>query len=350
MSLSPLDESGNPVDWWFLYKVPRLKTNTQTEAAVGFEYAYYDDPAEKVVKSPYLLSNDAGALRQTLDQIFGSPSATTGWILYNDETPDDVVSFNLGHTKGVIAFDLATDSAIWLLHSWPKYPSADQTARPSAMFGQTYLCLALSLDTARQLATQMRSHQQPQIYTPRLPTGLAVDDPLRLLAQSVDDDAPGDSNTIDLATRNNWKFKVIAKNRNWNRDFWNDLVAPELQVSIDVETWIRGKNVIPPDIDPSGKYTVDDIKYITLEPLGLPWAWPETKDHAKWAISTTGNWVCVGDINRMISQRQRGGCTIAFQDEALWQLLKQTDQLQVPEGWTKEKTIRAIHAAQVKPE
>ena len=47
--------------------------------------------------------------------------------------------------------------------------------------------------------------------------------------------------------------------------------------------------------------------------LGIHMAWPETHDHAKWAITKDNNWVCVGDINRNdSSQRKRGHGTIAF--------------------------------------
>ncbi len=40
----------------------------------------------------------------------------------------------------------------------------------------------------------------------------------------------------------------------------------------------------------------------------------------------------VGDINRMISQRKRGGGTVAFQNQILWQGLSKTDLLLAPPG------------------
>jgi deoxyribonuclease-2 len=335
MNLSPLDESGNPVDWWFMYKVPRLLQSAQSVTARGFEYAYFDSNAQSVARSPYTLDSDNGALYHTLDALFSNPSASTGWILYNDETPTGPVSSTLGHSKGAIGFDADSSTAFWLLHSWPKFPTPDDTAQPSPMYGQTFLCIALDLDSVRQLATQMHHFQEPLLYLPRIPTGLAFDDPVRLLTAGIGANDPAGANTLELKSRGGTAFKVIAKNRNWDDDFWNDLVVDVIGASIDVETWIRGgPTVIPPTVDPSGRYTVEDIKYITLEAVGLPWAWPETKDHAKWAISDAnmGNWVCVGDINRMISQRQRGGCTIAFQQTTLWNVLSQTDKFVIPAG------------------
>ena len=350
MSLSPLNESDHPVDWWFMYKVPRLNAAGDLQAARGFEYAYFDSETEAVARSPHVLDSDNGALFHTLDQLFSNPSADTGWILYNDETPDNQVSLTLGHSKGVIGFDAASDTAFWLLHSWPKFPSPDGTAKPSPMYGQTFLCIALDLDALRKLATQMHHYQEPQLYSPRIPTRLAVDDPLRLLTQGVTNNDPAGSNVLDLVSRGGTPFKVIAKNHNWDDDFWNHLVVDAIGASIAVDTWIRGgPTVIPGTTDQTGQYSVEDIKYITLQDADpdLPWAWPETRDHAKWAISEAGqgNWVCVGDINRMISQRQRGGCTIAFQEPTLWAMLSKTDKFVVPQGLTIGQAREAVKTA-----
>jgi len=81
-----------------------------------------------------------------------------------------------------------------------------------------------------------------------------------------------------------------------------------------------------------------------IDPVNLPWDWAEVKDHAKWALSESGAWICVGDINRMISQRKRGGCTIAFQDQALWAQLKKADIITPPPGssWSAEDTKKVI--------
>lgn len=88
------------------------------------------------------------------------------------------------------------------------------------------------------------------------------------------------------------------------------------------------------------------MKYIDLSRLGFPYAWPETHDHAKWGISVDSDWVCVGDINRMVSQRKRGGGTIAFQDNILWSALSKTDLIIAPPGHTRvdaHKLIKETH-------
>jgi hypothetical protein len=159
-------------------------------------------------------------------------------------------------------------------------------------------------------------------------------DPLRLLTQTVNPNAAGDSHVLDFRSRAGKAFKLIAKNRKWGGDFWNQLVGPALGVFIHVETWIRGKKIpsehdsdAPGALNLKGKLEVFDVTSIDLTPLGAPWKWPETKDHAKWGIGVEKDWVCVGDINRMISQENRGGGAVAFQEKALWTALSKTDSI-----------------------
>ncbi len=345
--ISALDEKGKPVDWWFAYKVPKLGKVANGPTATGYEYIYYDPNIKKVVQSPNLLTDGMGALDLTLKTVFSKPTSTTGWILYNDEMPADAKrtdSSKYGHTKGVIAFDIATKTAFWLLHSWPKFADPSASKMPTPEYGQTFLCISIDLETASKIATQMANHQIPQVYLPKMPTTLKTSDSLYKLTQTLDANTTADSDVLAYKSRGGLDFKVIAKNRKWNKDFWIDLVGPALKSDINVETWIRGK--IPPTLDSDGIHKTFDVKYIDLSPLGVPWNWPETHDHAKWGISVDSDWVCVGDINRMISQEKRGGGTIAFQDKTLWTALSKIDFIVAPPGHNKidaKHLIKATH-------
>jgi deoxyribonuclease-2 len=353
--ISALDEDGNPVDWWFIYKVPKLSPGTGTDEASGYEYVYFDSSIDKrkngmVAKSPYRLDQGSGALNRTLDAVFKNRSkaaASTGWILYNDELPLSEKrpdSSALGHTKGVIVFDTKSETAFWMLHSWPKFADIKTGHEPTPQYGQTYLCLSLSLDTARKIAAQMATHQEPQTYYSRA-ADLPETDPLYLLTQPLPAKQVPDANVINLKSRAGMKFKVMAKNREWNQDFWNGFVGPTLGEDMDDETWIRGP--IPPIADTDGIHKTFDIKYINLGPLGAHWAWPETHDHAKWGITVKSTWVCVGDINRMISQRKRGGGTVAFQNETLWRALSKAGLLLAPPGHSRTQAHALIEKTHV---
>jgi deoxyribonuclease II len=342
MEISALDENGKAVDWWFIYKVPQLSRGANNDSATGYEYVYYDPKVAKVEKSLNLLNGGKGALNLTLNSVFKNPSATTGWILYNDEMPASAKgkdNGDLGHTKGVIAFDTASKTALWLLHSWPKFADPGAKEDPTPKYGQTYLCLTLDMATASKIAAQMANHQEPQTYLCRA-ANLPKSDPLFLLTQPLNSNPTADSNTLDLKTRGAMPFKVIAKNRQWDKDFWNGLVGPTLKEDMNVESWIRGP--IPPMADTDGIHKTFDVKYINLSSMGAHWAWPETHDHAKWGITLKSDWVCVGDINRMISQRKRGGGTIAFQNETLWNALSATTLILAPPGHSRAEALKVI--------
>jgi deoxyribonuclease-2 len=350
MNIAALDENGQPVDWWFIYKVPKLVKSAQSDSATGFEYVYFDERASQVVKSPFRLDQGKGSLNQTLASVFKNPGHTTGWILYNDEKPGQAGGSddgNCGHTKGVLAYDVESKTAFWLLHSWPRYVAPEETAPPTPMYGQTYLCLSLGLSAAVDIAKQMMRDHEPQVFLPRasVPPGDAV---FQQLATRTDAPQEADASTVDYKTIKGMPFKVLAKNREWNGDFWNGWVGPQLKEDLDTETWIRGP--IPPVVDTDGIHKTFDIKYINLGPLGVHLVWPETNDHAKWAITKDNNWVCVGDINRMISQRKRGGGTVAFQCPKLWQALSRTDLLLAPPGHTREEARALIQRTHENPD
>jgi deoxyribonuclease-2 len=350
MPLSALDEKGSPVDWWFIYKVPKLTKDAQSDDASGYEYVYFDANSSAVAKSPNRLDQGKGALNLTLASVFSQRAPTAGWILYNDEKPSVATGAddgNLGHTKGVIAFDTKSDSAFWLLHSWPKYAAPALPGMPTPMYGQTFLCITLDLATANAIAGQMPTHQEPQCYLPHA-ANLKPTDALYVLTQPLKPNPPASADVLDCKSKGGMAFKVLAKNREWNQDFWNGFVGPTLGADMDVETWIRGP--IPPVVDTDGIHKTFDIKFINLGPLGAHWAWPETQDHAKWGITTASDWICVGDINRMISQRKRGGGTIAFQNHILWQALSKTDLILAPPGHTRTEALALIKSTHRDPD
>lgn len=334
MELKVLNEDGKQVDWWFMYKLPDDVKPTKGAAAKfketkGNEYLYYDSgDADALALSGNKIDGKKGALWATLDQIYSAgDDASLGWICYNDEIPDtEDNDGEKGHTKGALAFDLESDTAIWLLHSWPKFADPNSGGPGAANYGQTYLCIQLDgVETARTIAKIMRTHQEPQTYQNRVPKALKDDDPLALVATSVevsDTDPPA---VADFKSAGSGKFKLFAKNRHWGEDFWVDLVGPKLDVDMDVETWRRG--TVPPKDDGDGEDDITDILYLNVEHLGVPYEWHYTKDHSKWGISEKEDWVCIADINRQTSQEKRGGGAICFRDKNLWKALCEIEQL-----------------------
>ena len=332
MLTSRNDRDNAPVDWWFMYKLP-YEAKSPEEAkqknapATGWEYLYFDAESDHQLSlSDKTLENDSCALQATLRILYEAsrdPGPGVGWICYNDEIPDqEDNNETLGHTKGVLAFDLESDSAIWLLHSWPKFPNIRTRELAAAENAQTFLCITLQdVETARYIAEQMYHRQEPQTYQSHLPDMVSESDLFYKLVHGIDVNETDPPCDVAFFSKQWQPFRLLAKNRHWAEDFWIDLVGPHLRVDIEVETWRRGTVPATEDIDHT--HDTEDILHIDLTSLGVNYQWRYTKDHSKWGVSETGNWVCVADINRQKSQEKRGGGSICFQNERLWKALRQ---------------------------
>jgi deoxyribonuclease-2 len=334
--LSAIDDHGNPVDWWFLYKVAGKSVVTGGPKATGNEYIYFDSsgsPGTKLILSPNLINDPSkGTVSGTLNQIYNNlDDPDLGWFFYNDEDPTtDKTNSELGHTKGVLCFDLATNSAFWMIHSAPKFALQEAYGFPETATGngQSFLCITLKdADTAQAIAAQMYVAQQPNVYFPsKVPAAMDAADPrAKLINKTV---APGKTsygNFITFLSKGGQSFKCIARNKYWDTvgddDFYNDLVGPALAESIEVETWEH--DPVPGDMDDDKVHTVVAMKEVDLAPLGITpsYAWSEENDHAKLAVSDQSEsikYVCVGDLNFTVAQEKRSGGTVAFINDDLW--------------------------------
>ncbi len=331
------DGNSEPVDWWFIYKLPHHaappgSSSNKGPKSTGYEYLYFDSETDGLLRlSQNRINTKNGALYNTLNQIYQTDKkGGTGRILYNDEIPEtEHNDGRMGHTKGVLAFDTDSDSAFWLLHSTPRFPLKATPDFPEneKIYGQTFLCITLKdVETADLIAEQMCREQEPQVYDSIMPSTIPEQNYSYQLTQAVavnESDPPADVTFYSAAGA---QFRLLAKNRHWDKDFWVDLIGPKLGVDFNIETWRRG--TLPGTLDSDGKNDVKDVLYVNLKPLGIDCEWHYTKDHAKWATSRESCWICVADINRQVSQEKRGGGAICFQNEKLWQCLSQIEQFQ----------------------
>lgn len=326
------NQQGKSVDWWFVYKTPEHTGSKQNR---GFDFLYFDPDSETLALSPVELDQDDQALNYTLAEIFSAPESA-GYIVYNDEHADKQEnSSEKGHCKGILAYDKASDSALFLLHSTPRFPANRESTLPDdeAIYGQTFICISLpDYQTANQIAQQMLSQQNPQILTEssRIPSSLQADEPLSLLFHGTGVNESKEPSTLRFKSRGGKDFLLIAKSRKWGEDFWLDLVSPELKCDLIVETWRRG-SVTPLHDDHSHDFDEDTLTLDFRIDPSLTYEWPYTKDHAKWAVALKNEtssvpWVCVADLNRMVSQEKRGGGSLCFQEPKLWEALKSAEE------------------------
>tara|TARA_B110000211_G_C14063075_1_gene546505 strand:+ start:615 stop:1628 length:1014 start_codon:yes stop_codon:yes gene_type:complete len=322
------NESGKIADWWFIYKMPMHVGSKENN---GSDYLYYDEDCKALQLSENTLEDKKGALYNTLNEVFNSKDENDGYIIYNDENPDgDRDQQKRGHCKGILAFNKTKNTGTVILHSVPRFPFKGELDLPKKelKYGQTFLCVELSgFDVVEEFAAQMLKQQNPEVGTKDsfLPKNIAKTDALYKLYHELDIDESVTPSVTEFKSKAGKDFSLIAKSKAWNDDFWIDLVGPTLKVDMEVETWRRGP--VTPSHTTKSEEEILDVIQINLSNLGLKdYHWKYTQDHSKWGVATKkadakNKWVCIADINAMISQEKRGGGGIAFKEPKLWDSL-----------------------------
>ena len=326
-----LDNNGKSVSWWFTYKLPN-----------GYTFAYLDANSRRssgvLELSPYQLNDEQNpsALIRTLRALVsqnssGTVSVESPFILYNDQPDNANPSSSYGHTKGVVA--AGDDGGFWLLHSTPNFPSSDDSPNfffpeREITYGQTFLCISVGVDDIDAIAGQLL-YTHPFVY---LNEGMGTKEFLAshpIMAKVFNGDWIHTAGTNKLALNVGGRtFTSLVKNAEWNDDLYEGLVAPAFGSDMLVESWLRGKKE-GTYCKPSHEYEVVDVRTLTVRQAGGQGniSWSESQDHAKWGLALDdSSVVCVCDINRMTTQRVRGGGCLCFESEPLSQQLYHTVQ------------------------
>ena len=182
------------------------------------------------------------------------------------------------------------------------------------IYGQTFLCITLSSSDIDDVGKQL-TYNHPKVYFSSISSSSQSKYPNVGKVLNKDFVSGADNSTLTIG-----KFTVFAKTGKWGKDLYADMVAPSLGADLLVETWIRG-DAIGKDCPPDYKNSVCDVT--TLKAGDIEWR--EEQDHSKWAVTLdTSSYACIGDINRMTSQRKRGGGTACIADKILSDALYNT--------------------------
>ncbi|KAF8570225.1 hypothetical protein P879_03355 [Paragonimus westermani] len=105
-------------------------------------------------------------------------------------------------------------------------------------------------------------------------------------------------------------------------DLYSGLVALELTLSLEVESWRHGANL--PSVCAPNKPSVLNVMFLNFKDVKMNFS--SYNDHSKWAVTLPSEklsqsdhmWVCLGDINRQYPQFYRGGGTMCVQNNGIW--------------------------------
>jgi deoxyribonuclease-2 len=295
-------DSGAAVDMWVAFKGPK-----------GTDYDYWDIETALGASKHSMNSTTVGALGSTLSQLW---LTTTEYLLWNDSPPGSAnYNYTVGHSKGVWAWNLDTGDAIIVQHSVPQFPQGPSMSSKYVglgsnawTYGQHAACFHTTVAELERLAP-LAKLVVPGIYDARVSAKTPA--PLAALA----DGAFSTSAVCDFVsfeTVGGVNITYFSKSTQWNNELYAECVAPALQTSLYVESWIRGSAEGPACSGAQKVYDVQGVSY----PGGL--AFSEYDDHSKWAVGSEGSDLfCASDINRMTTQFARGGGAYCWVDAGL---------------------------------
>ncbi|GIX88961.1 plancitoxin-1 [Caerostris extrusa] len=314
------NEDGEDTDWYVNYKIPRLEKGYEgTNLDDGTAYAYMSRTGRWILSSESIAS-ESSMLARTMHPVIHNKEKVT-YLFYNDDPPAHFNGTSNGHLKVFVAF--MGKHGFWLIHSIPKFGEAQHYKYPNnaKVNGQSILCVTFNITSLNEICNQLL-HCSPRVYESQVTDEVVpfLDEKAQTLFshKPAYNRRPPFKRISPLKSSGKQTFISFAKDGQFKEDVYSSVIAPELRISLATETWRRGSGgFLPPNC--RSNYTVIDISKINMRvKIGRrnqDLSFLSTEDHSKWAVSTTSsrNWICVGDMNRMESQANRGGGALCFQ-------------------------------------
>ncbi|XP_053490178.1 deoxyribonuclease-2-beta isoform X2 [Ictalurus furcatus] len=299
--ISCLNEDGQPVDWFIMYKLPKYK---QGNVGSGVDYMYLDPSLPNWQMSKYLVNTSEGALGKTLSQLYQRyMSNSSAYMLYSDAPPVLKYEYNYGHTKGALLFDQF--QGFWLTHSIPHFPPFPEMGfgYPSTgkLYGQNIQCTTYNYKQFQKISYYTEMAEMAQICAGKSVTVV----PRRRLEK--------------LMSVKGETFLSFAKSHSYVDDIYAGWIAQTLNTDFLVETWQREAHQLPSNC--SLPYHVMNIKRVSLSELVT---FSSYDDHSKWCVSWEHQtqWTCLGDLNRESRQAWRGGGLICTPNSAMYKAFR----------------------------
>lgn len=223
------------------------------------------------------------------------------WIVYNDQIEKLGLSHTSnGHTKGILVWN---DSKIgYLIHSTPNFPKSFNGSTISEIddneliFGQNYIFIEIeyTIDMLNLLFLQILN-LSPNIYMFNSNISL----PQTLNKKEYE----------PIILYLNEDITHISKSPLCNSDIYEHL-SEKYDITLKVQSWLRGGE----DGNMKDTNTVTNINTFKGEKDDS--TYKSTQNHSKFAVSNKSSTI-IGDLNRMISQKKRGGGCLYIKDHML---------------------------------
>ncbi|RWS04650.1 Deoxyribonuclease-2-like protein [Dinothrombium tinctorium] len=331
------DESGRNVDWYFLYKLPRIGNKDEFFSS-GLRYAFItgkpisskNGGTEGWIISSRTVADSNSMLALTLNPVYSDRTKYT-YLMYNDHPPRaNVTDSYWAHAKGILVMD--SKAGFWLSHSIPNFPPRFEEKYDypdtASINGQTALCVSFKTQSEANIILNHLLTLRPNIYYDSVKKGAPKDD--RIIKDLIGKKKPNDAFAqFKFSSYKGDAFQTFSKNSKANGDLYSAFIAPNLKSELIVQTWRRGGGTILPS-ECNSTFQVRNVNQLNIHSnnskISHTGVWDYIKDHSKWAISSSAKLpvVCIADINRMRSQFKRGGGAACILNEMAWKAFKQS--------------------------
>jgi len=343
-SITCLDASGSPIDWWFMLKLPDVVGDYK-----GDTYLYVDANGGAFKKGD--IQDTTHALYHTIVQLglYGGTvdNSKVGYVIWNDQTyvtlnstdvnhEQDPSGVYYAHSKATIGFDANT--GFWLAHSAPGFPY-DHTICPDSwtfpkaqtVYAQHFFCLAIQTSDINKISEFLLNYYA-FIYDHNVPSDISG---LESFSTLVSGKYTTSHSSMSFSSSGGLAITAFGKHGATGSDMYEDYIAPALNSGLWVESWCcgtygdccqlsycKGQTIYDPST-PQKSQTTYAYNSIDMEKFSFAsnLYYSTENNHAKFALSQTGGWVCPSDNNRADSQRLRGGGSLCFQNENLYSFL-----------------------------
>ena len=301
------------VDWYVIFTIPKSERDNKS-----IIYYYFDNYLETFLD--YIYQNNTFPPNKILDYVIND-DFMTNYIIWNDDksilnNKRDISGKNKAHSKGILIYD--SDSGVFLSHSIPKYPVRNINNNVlkilpdnSDKYGQSMLCISLSKDESEEIIKLLRyininvvkivSSDRVNTFPNLSLFNIIMNEKLK----NIEIDNMRKINSVNFE-----KFYFIVKNHKKEVIPYDTTLRFKFKDDFFVRTWSK------PKLSVAENYNNLFIKNIYNIKIGKYYI-PINKDHSKWAIAKNKNIICFSDLNHVISQKNRGGMIICFENKKL---------------------------------
>jgi deoxyribonuclease-2 len=311
-----VDVNGNPVDWYLILLFPE-----NSSKGGQLSYGYFDSNSQNI--QYYLYDKD------TFPPLFFTKDLNkkknTNIIFWNDdtstETKKDSASDSKAHSKGSLIYN--AQSGKFLTHSLPRFPRRtddniiiSDLPENAGIYAQHFLCMSLHGIEAGNMIDDLDVISPSLVYQHGLKdlVGYKTENVERLLSGNTNRKRSTSVNRT-ITTKNGFEFDLFGKSNLIPELPFENLIPNLYESNIFVETWNKPQ-MIP--IICNLKYKVRNIKELKF----YEFSYNTSKEHSKWAVLEKKPVSCISDLNRIESQRKRGGFTICIRLEILARIFR----------------------------